>query len=308
MPGTYIPPDRDTLATFAELAARSEASGYDRIWIGETNDVDPVIIATLALGATERAKVALFLNVFTRAPTTLAVAAATLARLAPDRVEIALGVGSPVFVERWNGIPYRDLYARLRDTLRFLRMTLGGERVREPFPTIAGSGFALSLPPGQPPTLLLTATGTRALALAAKEADGVILNWVAPADLERVESLPERSAVSLVIPVCPTPDRELVDRTMRTPLVNYFNIPGYADQQRRLGRAEQLDEMWRAWDAGDRAAAHAALPAEVLDELVVWGEPAACRARLEEIERTTSTRAIGLFFPPPGTTYADVAL
>ena len=92
--------------------------------IGETNDVDPVTMATLALTATERATVTVFLNVFTRAPTTLAVTGATLARIAPGRVEIALGVGSPVFVERWNGIPYRGLHDRLRDTLRFRGITV----------------------------------------------------------------------------------------------------------------------------------------------------------------------------------------
>jgi hypothetical protein len=45
----------------------------------------------------------------------------------------------------------------------------------------------------------------------------------------------------------------------------------------------------------------------VLDELVIWGTPAACRSRLEEIERETGTRVIATVFPPAGTTFAEVA-
>jgi alkanesulfonate monooxygenase SsuD/methylene tetrahydromethanopterin reductase-like flavin-dependent oxidoreductase (luciferase family) len=38
--------------------------------------------------------------------------------------------------------------------------------------------------------------------------------------------------------------------------------------------------MWAAWAAGDRAAALAALPDEVVDALVVHGAPEECRERI----------------------------
>ena len=220
-----------------------------------------------------------------------------------------LGVGSPLFVERWNGIPYRRLHARLRDTLRFLRIALTGERVRERFETIDSDGFTLATHAATPPELLIAAGGPRALDLAAREADGVVLNWVTPTDVERIEPLPpERATVSLVVSVCPTPDREEMDRIMRPVVANYLHVPGYAMQQRRLGRGDALAPMWAAWDAGDPTAARASLPASLLDDLVVWGEPAACRARLDEIERETGLGVIATFFPPPGATFDDVAL
>jgi alkanesulfonate monooxygenase SsuD/methylene tetrahydromethanopterin reductase-like flavin-dependent oxidoreductase (luciferase family) len=233
----------------------------------------------------------------------------TLAALAPGRAQLVLGVGSPLFVERWNGIPYRRLHARLRDTLRFLRTALAGARVRGEFDTIVSDGFGLASRGDPPPELLVAASGTRALELAVREADGVALNWVTPGDLEHIEPLPaDRRAVSLVVSVCPTTDREVMDRTMRPVVSNYLRIPAYAEQQRRLGRSGALASMWAAWDAGDQAGARAALPSALLDEFVVWGEPAACRARLHEIERETGTDVVATFFPPPGTTFADAAL
>src|SRR5579864_7205659 len=106
MPGAHIPQEAPLLPEYQQVARRVEASGYDRIWVGEVNDVDAVSTATLAATGTAHVRIGMFLNTFTRAPSVLAMSASTLAALAPGRAEVALGVGSPVFVERWNGIPY----------------------------------------------------------------------------------------------------------------------------------------------------------------------------------------------------------
>ena len=297
------------MPSFDRLAARLEAGGYDAIWAGEVNDVDVVTAATMAIVGTERAGIGLLMNVFTRAPTTVAMTATTLAHAAPGRVHVVLGVASPLLVERWNGIPYRRLNDRLRDVLRFLRAALGGGRIREEFATFSSDGFALPSPPSPPPALLVAACGPRALDLAAREADGVVLNWLSPDDLPAVHPLPVgEGRVWLAVPVCPTADRTTMETTMRPVVGDYLQAPAYADQQRRVGRGDALEPMWRAWDAGDRKAARAVLPASVLDELVVWGDPVACRARLKEIERTTGVRAIAMFFPPAGATFVEGAL
>jgi probable F420-dependent oxidoreductase len=309
MPSAYIPGDAASLRQFAQLAGRLEADGFDRRWIGELNGADAVSAATLAAVGTTQAEIGVFVNVFTRAPTVLAMTAASLAQIAPGRVQLVLGVGSPLFVERWNGIPFDRTFTRLRDTLRFLRQAFTGERVRGPFDSIVSDGFALEDRPSAPPELLVAATGSRALELAATDADGVALNWILPSDLDRIDPLPrDRRAVTIVVSVCPTSDRGVVDESMRAIMANYFRIPAYAEQQRRLGRADLLEPLWKAWDAGDAVAARAALPDALIDEFVVWGEPRTCRARLDEIERETGARVVATFFPPKGTTFEEVAL
>ncbi len=309
MPSVYIPGDEATLRRYAHVAGRLEADGFDRMWIGELNGADAVSAATLAAVGTTDAQIGVFVNVFTRAPSVLAMTAASLAQIAPGRVQLVLGVGSPLFVERWNGIPFERTFTRLRDTLRFLRQALTGERVVGPFDSIVSGGFSLEDTPTTPPELLVAATGPRALELATTEADGVALNWVLPNDLDRLEPLPsDRHDVTLVVSVCPTTDRRVVDQSMRTIMANYFRIPAYAEQQRRLGRADLLGPLWTAWDAGDADAARAALPDSLIDDFVVWGEPRACRDRLLEIERETGARIVATYFPPEGLTFEDVAL
>jgi alkanesulfonate monooxygenase SsuD/methylene tetrahydromethanopterin reductase-like flavin-dependent oxidoreductase (luciferase family) len=197
----------------------------------------------------------------------------------------------------------------LRDTLRFVRRALEGVRVSGPFETFAVDGFALASVPASPPALLVAACGPRALGLACAEADGVVLNWLAPADLDRVDQLPEdRGRVSLVVAVCPSEDAAEVEAVMRPIVADYLNAPAYAAQQRRIGRGESLEPMWQAWAAGDREHARQLLPREVLHDLVLSGDPAACRDRLASIEHDTGVRAIATWFPPPAFDFRASAL
>ena len=306
MVAVHTPDDVSLLATFPQLATAIERSGYDGIWVGEVNGIDAVTAATLVATATDRVDIGVVLNTFTRAPSTLAMTAASLAQVAGGRVHVVLGVASPLLVERWAGIPYVRLHERLRDVLRFLRAALAGGRVTGDFATLASEGFALPAPPAELPQLLIAACGPRALQLAATEADGVVLNWVTADDLDRIDPLPDRSRVAFVVPVCPTADRAVMETVMRPVVGDYLQAPAYAEQQRRLGRGDALAPMWEAWAAGDRRGARAALPASTLDELVVWGDPHECRARLAEMATATGARPIAAYFVPPGETYAGV--
>ena len=60
----------------------------------------------------------------------------------------------------------------------------------------------------------------------------------------------------------------------------YLNVGVYAAFHRWLGRGAELEPMWKAWQAGDRKAALAAIPDEVVDALVVHGSYDECRAHV----------------------------
>jgi alkanesulfonate monooxygenase SsuD/methylene tetrahydromethanopterin reductase-like flavin-dependent oxidoreductase (luciferase family) len=80
--------------------------------------------------------------------------------------------------------------------------------------------------------------------------------------------------------VLPTEDEEVVRFVGRRALAAYLNVPVYAEFHEWLGRGEVLRPMWDAWRAGDREAATAAIPDSLVDELIVHGSPADCRAHL----------------------------
>lgn len=256
--------------------------GYTDVWSSEVAGLDaftPLALAstwspTLRLGTA-------IAPVHTRGPALLAMTAAALAEAAPGRFALGIGASSPVVVGDWNAQPYTDPYGRTRDTLRFLKRALAGGTVDERYPTFTVRRFTLERPPATPPPVLLAALRPAMLRLAAAEADGVILNWLAATDLPRV--LPElagaRDGFEVVarIFVCPTDDASYARDLGRRMIAGYLTVPAYAAYHRWLGRSATLEPMWKAWAAGDRRAALAAIPDGVVDELVLHGTPEQCR-------------------------------
>ena len=53
--------------------------------------------------------------------------------------------------------------------------------------------------------------------------------------------------------------------------------------------------MWDAWKAGDRKAAAAAIPDQVVDELIVHGPPEACREHIGRyVDNGVTTTALAI--------------
>ena len=118
--------------------------GYTDLWSSEADGADG--FTPLALASTWAPSLRLgvaIIPAFTRGPALLAQTTASLASAAPGRFVLGLGSSSNVIVERWNGIPFEEPYKRTRDTLRFLRVALAGEKVTETYETFTVDGFRL---------------------------------------------------------------------------------------------------------------------------------------------------------------------
>jgi alkanesulfonate monooxygenase SsuD/methylene tetrahydromethanopterin reductase-like flavin-dependent oxidoreductase (luciferase family) len=128
--------------------------------------------------------------------------------------------------------------------------------------------------------------------VAGEVGDGVILNWLGVEDVPRVVSLVRETAARagrdpaaveitarLLINVDP-PGSE-ADLGVRRHVTAYLNVPVYRAFQEWLGRGAALAPMWEAWERGDRKAAVAAVPARVMDDLIVRGSMAEIRAHVQ---------------------------
>src|SRR6476660_3196782 len=109
-----------------------------------------------------------------------------MCQAAPGRFALGIGTSSNVIVERWNGMTFDKPYQRVRDTIRFLRAALTGDKVSETYETFAVNGFRLGMVPPEPPPILVAALRSGMLKLAGKEADGAIINWLSPDDVRKV--------------------------------------------------------------------------------------------------------------------------
>ncbi|MGH9055925.1 MAG: LLM class F420-dependent oxidoreductase, partial [Acidimicrobiales bacterium] len=256
---------------FEELAGL----GYTDVWSSEADGTDaftPLALAsvwapTLRLGTA-------IVPAFTRGPALLAQSAAAMAEAAPGRFAVGVGTSSDAIVERWNGIPFEEPYKRTRDVVRFLRQALAGEKVDAEFDTFTVRGFKLGRPPAVVPPLLVAALRPGMLRLAAREGDGAIINWLGAGDVPKVvaEVGTGKEIVARIF-VCPSEDTGAVRAVARRMITAYLNVPVYAAFHEWLGRGPDLQGMWTAWKSGDRKAALAAVPDQVVDDLIVHGSP-----------------------------------
>jgi len=258
--------------------------GYTDVWSAETAGTDA--FTPLALAAEWAPEVRLgtaIAPVYTRGPGLLAMQAATLAECAPGRFVLGIGSSSPAIVERWNAGAFTEPYGRTRDTLRFLRRALAGEKVTEDYPTFSVRGFRLERVPGQPPPIVLAALRPSMLRLAAREADGAITNWLAPEDVPKIraELGPDKELIARIF-VCPTEDAGAARSVGRRMISTYLTVPVYAAFHDWLGRGDALRQMHERWAAGDREGAGAAIPDELVDALIVHGSYEQCRKRVQE--------------------------
>jgi probable F420-dependent oxidoreductase len=301
---------RDRIVELADL-------GYTDVWSAEANGHDaftPLALASvwapsLRLGTA-------IVPAFTRGPACMAQSVGSLAQAAPGRVAFGIGTSSNVIVEGWNGIPFEAPYQRTRDVVRFLRAALAGEKVTMETDSFSVKGFKLGAPPPEPVPILIAALREGMLKLAGRDGDGAIINWLAADDVRTVAPIvheagggAEKEIVARIF-VAPTDDADTVRAMGRYAIAAYLNVPVYAAFHDWLGRGELLADMWRLWKEGDRKGALAAIPDSLVDDLIVWGTPEACREHIGRyIENGVTTPALAVlpFGIDPGQAIRDLA-
>jgi probable F420-dependent oxidoreductase len=266
-----------------ELVAELGGLGYTDVWSAETTGTDAFTPLALAAQWSDTVRLGTAITpVYTRGPALLAMSAATAAEVSGGRFVLGIGSSSPAIVNRWNAVEFAEPFKRTRDTLRFLKAALAGEKVDEQYDTFAVRGFRLERAPEKPVPIMLAALRPNMLRLAAKEADGAITNWLGVGDVAKVRAELGEAELAARIFVCPTEDADSARALGRMLISTYLTVPAYAAFHDWLGRGEALAPMHEAWAAGDRKAANKLVPDSVVDDLVVHGSVEQCRARVAE--------------------------
>jgi len=209
--GITFPFDGIPLAEQADVVREIADLGFTDLWSAESGGHDaftPLALASvwapsLRLGTA-------IVPAYTRGPATLAEQVASMCQAAPGRFALGVGTSSDVIVQRWNGIPFEKPYQRVRDTVRFLRTALAGEKVTQEYETFTINGFRLGVPVAEQPPILVAALRPGMLRLAGREGDGAIVNWLSAEDVVKVAPhVGDGKEIAARIFVFPTDDRDL---------------------------------------------------------------------------------------------------
>jgi alkanesulfonate monooxygenase SsuD/methylene tetrahydromethanopterin reductase-like flavin-dependent oxidoreductase (luciferase family) len=173
-----VPPE-----SLRDLARLVDESPLDELWLWEDCFWHSGIAsAGAALAWTDRIHVGVgLLPVPLRNAAITAMELATLHRLFPNRVTIAVGHGVQDWMAQVGGRVESPL-TLLGEHLRALRGLLRGERLDVTGRYVRLADVALGWPPQAPPPLVVGATGPRTLRLAGELADATILTASTPPD------------------------------------------------------------------------------------------------------------------------------
>src|ERR687896_2016141 len=232
------------------MAALADRLGFGELWVGEGWVWDSFALATAAGVATERIGLTVGpLPVQVRDPASIARAAASTAALVGRPVGVALGTSSVRVVERMHGRSRRRAVTTMAESTQALRALFRGEVADFAGETVSTHGYRLRLdPPGGPITL--AAFGDRAIAVAAEQADRMVLDLVSPelaaAYREKLDAAAQRAGrraprLAAWIPAAVDPEPESRAQIMES-LVGYLAVAGYDEMftAAGFGKAVQL--------------------------------------------------------------------
>lgn len=300
--GLTIPLVSRPLDEQRQVVERAAALGYTDLWSSETAEADAFVpLAQAAVWAPEMRLGTAIVPVYTRGPALLAMSFAAMAQAAPGGFVAGIGASSPAIVSAWNDFEFDRPWYRVRDTLRFLRAAMSGEKVSAEYDTFAVKGFRLGYVPEQPPPIYVAALREGMLRLAGREGDGAILNWLSAEDVRKVAPIvrefgPEKELVARIF-VIPSENEEEVRAQAKRFIAAYLSVPAYAAYQEWLGRGDALREMWDRWAAGDRKGALAAIDERTVDELFVFGSPESCREQIQAYVEAGVTTPVVMIMP-----------
>jgi alkanesulfonate monooxygenase SsuD/methylene tetrahydromethanopterin reductase-like flavin-dependent oxidoreductase (luciferase family) len=283
-----------TVADMAELGARAEDAGFSGVYVAEAWRSGFVPVAAIA-ARTRRVTVGPYvLNAHARTPMIAGISAVDLDELAGGRLLLGVGSGNRVTNEKYQGVPVERPLRKMREYVELLRRVTTarqGEQVDYSGEVHSMTGWRSQVDPYRPSIpIYLAATSPRMTELAAEVADGIALGSLLSvefvrgiADAARATAHPRTLGVMMAAMVAVDDDRERARSAGRTAVVNLYAgkpHPHYDSLLRQQGFVQVADDLTRLVAAGDLAAAHDAVPDEVVDELLVAGTPEDCARRL----------------------------
>lgn len=284
----------DLQATIEE-ARIADDSGVHLMSVAEAWGRDAFVILTALAGATTRIHLGTsIVNIFSRTPAALAQHFTTLDSLSGGRMVIGLGTSGPQVIEHFHGMPFKMPVTRMRETIEIINSLVAGIPLH-----YHGKVFTLdrgfTLRDYQPTAtrnhipIFVGAQGPVSVKMTAEVADG----WLPARTMRSQWTDQVREFRQLVADAGRDPESVEIEgpggaRVTNDPSAAYqstrlqtaFYMAKMGDLHYKhfqdIGLGEVADEVRRQWRENGSAAAYAAVPDDVVQELSFAGPVEAC--------------------------------
>jgi 5,10-methylenetetrahydromethanopterin reductase len=245
-------------------------------------------------------------NIYSRTPATVAMAAATLDMLSDNRTVIGLGASTPAIVENWHSLHFDRPVARMREYIDCVRLVIKGEKVNYDGTFFKIKDFKILHRPNRTRVpIFVAAINKKMISMASELADGILL-YLRPFDQLKKTSTELRQATkgrafeiacSFICSVSDKDPQTAKDRAAAT-LAFYIAVGKYyAEYIAKCGFHTEVDEITTEYKRTGATNAAKYVSDRMLKALVICGNREECRKSLSNFLSTGITLPILQFNP-----------
>jgi F420-dependent oxidoreductase-like protein len=302
---------RDDPDAFIRYVQSLEAAGVDYLWSGEAYTADAVSTMGFVAAVTKRAMIgSSILPLYSRTPTLIAMTAVGMDKVSRGRFILGLGASGPQVIEGFHGIAYdyplertREIVDICRSVWRRDRLVHDGARYHVPLAEGQGTGLGKALKIMEHPVrdripVFVASLGQKNVEMTAEIAEGWLplhfwpdnANdiWGEPLKAGRAKRASDLPPLDIVAggPLAIGDDVEHLREKARPMLALYFGGMGargknfYNDVLKRYGFEKEAEEIQDAYLGGDRKAAAAMVPKELVDGMSLIGDAGFVKDRI----------------------------
>ncbi len=294
-----------------DLVREADRLGVHAVWTAEAYGSDAVSPLAWLGALTEHINLGTaIMQMPGRTPANAAMTAMTLNQLSGGRFLMGLGLSGPQVVEGWHGVSYAQPLARTREYVEIVRrifrreapLTFEGKHYQIPYhgddATGLGKPLKSTLAAAPEIPIYLAAIGPKNVEMAAEIADGWLPIFFAPerydavfksqveAGLARAGKTMDGFDIAPTVSVVINDNLDICYNMLRPMLALYIGGMGargrnfYNDLAARYGFEAEAAEIQDLYLSGDKGAAMARVPAELIDAVALVGPRERVRERL----------------------------
>ncbi len=302
---------RDDPDKFAAHAKRLEDLGVDYLWTGEAYTADAVSTMGFLAAVTRTAQIgSSILPLYSRTPTLMAMTAVGLDKLSRGRFVLGLGASGPQVIEGFHGVPYDAPLARTREIIEICRsvwrrdrLVHAGANYQVPLAEGQGTGLGKALkimdhPLRERIPIFVASLGPKNVAMTAELAEGWLpLHywpdrahelWRSPLEEGTAARSPDLPPLEIVAggSLAIGDDVDALRDRDRPMLALYYGGMGakgknfYNDVLRRYGYEKEAEQIQDLYLCGDRKAAAALIPDELVAGMSLIGDAGFVKDRI----------------------------
>lgn len=306
----------------------AEKLGVDSAWSAEAWGYDAITPLAYLAAKTSRIRLGTgIMQIGSRTPAMIAMTALSMAAISHDRFLLGLGVSGPQVMEGWHGVRFARPLQRTREVIEIVRMIARGERL-----SYNGEMYQLPLPGGEGKALIsdaqprpnlpiyLATLGPKNLELTGELANGWVGTSFIPEHahifFDAIEAGARKAGRSLsdldlsvhAGAIAFSDDLERLVASLKVPMAFQIGAMGskkhnfYNEVFQRSGYVELATQVQDLWLSGQRKAAIALIPDELVYKTNLIGTREMVRERLQ-VHKQAGVTTVSVF--PTGQTLAD---